>query len=85
VRKTIEVSTTRPTFDLQARERLLALLTVGVSMEEATAAAGTSRTTVARWLARGRVEGGPPEYVSFARRLDAIREASAKERQEASA
>jgi transposase len=74
-----------PRFDLQARERLLALLTVGQSMEEATAAAGTSRTTVARWAARGRVEGAPPEYASFAKQLDAIRAAKADEREEASA
>ncbi|MEA2202323.1 MAG: hypothetical protein QOI89_2919 [Solirubrobacteraceae bacterium] len=73
------MSTRPPRFDLQARERLLALLTVGVSMEEAAAAAGTSRQTVARWAARGRVEGAPAEYVSFAKRLDAIGGAQAED------
>ncbi|MCW3064784.1 MAG: hypothetical protein JWN32_1956 [Solirubrobacterales bacterium] len=71
------MSTTH-TFSLERRERFLALLAVGYSVEAAAAAAETSRQTVARWLARGRAEGAPVEHASFARRFDEIRAAEAE-------
>jgi hypothetical protein len=65
-------------FNLVTRERFLALLEVGYSTEEAAATAGTSRQTVARWAARGRVDGALPEHAVFAARLDAVREGMAE-------
>src|ERR1700681_2992292 len=73
-------------FSIAIRERFLALLAVGYSVEAAAAAAGTSRTTVARWAARGREPGASPDHATFAARLDAIREGAAEDvaqRQEA--
>jgi Homeodomain-like domain len=65
-------------FSLPVRERLLALLAVEYSTQEACAVAGISRQTVARWAARGRVPGAPAEHADFATRLDAIREGMAE-------
>ncbi len=64
---------TTTAFTPAARERFLALLAVGYSVEAAAAAAGTSRTTVARWAARGRAAGASAEHRAFAERLDAVR------------
>lgn len=66
-------------FSLERRERFLALLSVGQTVEGAAAAAGTSRQTVGRWVARGRVPGGSPEYRAFSERFDAIRSGEAED------
>ena len=66
-------------FSVGARERFLALMAVGYSLEAAAAAAGTSRTTVHRWLALGRALGASAEHRAFAERLDAIREGGAED------
>jgi hypothetical protein len=70
---------TTQTFDLERRERLLALLAVGKSVEEAAAEVGISRPTIARWAARGRVPDATTEHERFARRLDAIRSGEAED------
>ncbi len=66
-------------FDLAARERFLALVSVGQTVEMAAAIAGTSRQTVSRWAARGRAPGASAEYATFAVRLDAIRSGLAED------
>jgi hypothetical protein len=66
-------------FTLELRERFLALVTVGKSVEEAAAVVGISRTTIARWAARGRVPDATTEHSWFAQRLDAIRTAKAED------
>jgi hypothetical protein len=43
-------------------------------MEEACAHVGVSRSTVARWAARGRAPGAAQDPASFAARLDGILE-----------
>jgi hypothetical protein len=65
-------------FTLECRERFLALLAVGYSVEAAAAAAGTSRTTVSRWTARGETPGASLEHAAFAQRLATIRRAQAE-------
>jgi transcriptional regulator with XRE-family HTH domain len=69
-------------FNLPARKRFLARLERGYTLEDAAAAAGTSRATVARWLARGRAPGAPPAHREFTKRFDAIRAAEDAEPQE---
>ena len=59
-------------FDVTARERLLAFLEAGWTLEAAAAAAGTSRTTVNRWAARG-WHDPDGEAGEFAARFDALR------------
>ena len=66
-------------FTMERRERFLALLSVGHTVESAAAVAGTSRQTVVRWAARGRVPGAPAEAAGFAQRLDAIRDGKAED------
>jgi hypothetical protein len=66
-------------FTLERRERFLALLTVGKSVEEAAAIVGISRTTIVRWAARGRVPDATTEHARFAQRFDAIRLAADQE------
>lgn len=66
-------------FTMERRERFLALLSVGHTVESAAAVAGTSRQTVVRWAARGRVPGAPAEAAGFAQRLDAIRGGKAED------
>jgi hypothetical protein len=66
-------------FSLPVRERLLALLAVGCSIEDAAAIAGTSRQTVSRWAARGRAPDAPAEYAAFAERFDSIRSGEAED------
>ena len=72
------------TFNLPARERFLALLAVGATVETAAADAGTSRTTVHRWLGRGRA-GGDREAATFAKRFDELQaeKAASQEPQQA--
>jgi hypothetical protein len=65
--------TTTHAFDLERRERFLALLAVGKSVEEATAIVDVSRPTILRWAARGRVPDAMAEHARFAERFDAIR------------
>jgi hypothetical protein len=60
-------------FSLERRERFLALLAVGKSIEEAAAVVCVSRTTIARWCARGRIPAATTEHAWFAERYDAIR------------
>lgn len=74
MKKTKRVPTAHGGFDLARRERFLALLAVGKTIEEATAIVGISRTSVARWAARGRVPDAAAEHRSFAERFDAIRQ-----------
>jgi hypothetical protein len=62
----------RVAFTLERRERFLALISVGVSIEAACASAGTSRTTVHRWLATGRAADADAEHRSFAERFDQL-------------
>jgi hypothetical protein len=74
VKKTKRVPTAHGGFDLARRERFLALMAVGKTIEEAAATAGISRTSVARWAARGRAPDALTEHRSFAERFDAIRQ-----------
>ena len=60
-------------FDVGRRERVLALLRVGLSVEEAAADAGVNTATVWRWRARGRAPGASVEAASFAERFDQVR------------
>lgn len=60
-------------FTPERRERLLVLLELGRSLEEACASAQITRATVAKWAARGRLPDADAEVADFARRLDAIR------------
>ena len=49
------------------------MVAVGYSIEKAAALAGISRTTIARWAARGRAPDAAIEHATFAQRLDALR------------
>lgn len=60
-------------FDLARRERFLALIAVGYSIERAAAAVDVSRQTVNRWASQGREAGASAEHASFAERLDEAR------------
>jgi Homeodomain-like domain len=69
-------------FDLPRRERLLALLKVGLSVEEACADAGINPATVWRWRTRGLAPEASAEAASFAERMDAVRAATAESERE---
>ena len=65
-------------FTLERRERFLALLTVGMTVERA-AADVISRTTISRWAARGRVPDATTERARFAKRYDDVRSTQAED------
>jgi transposase len=71
---------TRIKFDAAARERFLALLGAGRTIEEACATVGISRATVSKWRARGRRPGADDEAAAFAVAFDAIREGRGEQR-----
>jgi transposase len=73
----------KASFDVGRRERVLALVAVGFTVEQAAAAVGASTSTIARWVARGRAPGAPEAYRLFAERLDVIRAEAEEERREA--
>jgi transposase len=60
-------------FSPERRSRFLGLLEGGRNVEEACAAVGVSRSTVSKWVARGRAGDG--EAAAFAEAFDAIRAA----------
>lgn len=62
----------RAKFTADRRERLLTLLETGRTVEEACADVEISRTTVNKWVTRGR--NGDPDAEAFAARYDQIRQ-----------
>jgi Homeodomain-like domain len=69
---------TTTSFDAARRERFLTAFAAGETIEAAAAAAGVSRTTVARWRARGAEPDARPEVAEFASRFAVIREAACR-------
>ena len=65
-------------FTLRLRERFLALIGVGQTIEQASAEVGISAVTVRRWAARGRALDASVDHRSFADRLDATRAEAAE-------
>src|SRR5689334_9510280 len=55
-------------FDERKRERLLTVMEVGQTVEQACAITGIGRATVTRWVAAGRRPDAPAEVREFSRR-----------------
>jgi hypothetical protein len=57
-------------FTADRRQRILEALTIGAPLDVAAAIGGVERTTLQKWLQKGRAPGGPANFREFATQVD---------------